>query len=391
MKFIHTGDLHIGRGMHEFDLLGDQEYMLSQILAIAAEEKADGLIVAGDVYDRSMPSAQAVEVFDRFLTAAWEAGLSCYIISGNHDSGERLSFAGKILEQKHIYIGSSWKQGPVCVRKKDVYGDICIWMLPFARPAAVKAWRERNRGTTVPVGETGTMQEAEEYLLSLAEVNQKERNVLITHTFVTNDGEVPQLSDSEQTVWAGGIDSVTADCFAAFDYTALGHLHGPQRIGGGQVWYAGSPLKYSFSEALQEKGVLVVELKEKGTVEVSKRLLSPLHDVRRLKGTLKELMSPGVRSMADPQDYISAVLTDEGELLDPMATLRGVYPNICEVVLEKRLEAGTMEKETAAYGKMKTDEALFEEFYEKVTGKVLDEPHREIAEWMRNEAKEEAP
>ncbi len=414
MKFIHTSDLHIGRNMHGFDLLEDQRHILVQILKIAKEEAADGILLAGDIYDRAVPSAGAVRLFDWFLTALYEEGIPCYIISGNHDSGERLSFAGKILEQKNIYIGSSWEQGLMCVRREDEYGELCIWLLPFLRPAAVRAMREaqeisgrEQEGSTAAAdreaaGEAKpeasesrrlalpTAQEAVEYMLSTVRPDPGVRNILVTHYFVTDGEHMPEVSDSENTLSMGGIDCVTADVFADFDYTALGHLHGPQKIGKGQVWYAGSPLKYSSSEALQEKGVWVVELKEKGNVAVRQRPLFPLHDVRRIRGSLKELMGEEVRSLADPEDYVFVSLTDEEELLDPMTALRGVYPNVCELLLEKNLAAGTMEKETADLADVKSDEELFGEFYRKVTGRELDEEHLQIARWMMEQAKEEA-
>ncbi|MDY5648830.1 MAG: exonuclease SbcCD subunit D [Lachnospiraceae bacterium] len=369
MKLIHTGDLHIGRGMHEFSLIEDQRYILEQLLAIIRAERADALLIAGDVYDRPVPSAEAVRLLDWFLTELYRQKVLCFIVSGNHDSGDRLEFAGKILEDRGLYIAGGTEGQLRCIRRTDAYGELCIWLLPFVRSSSSR--------------------ETVQAMLGTACVDPGKRNILVTHYFVTDGAHMPELSDSEQPAAVGGIDFVPAEYFSAFDYTALGHLHRAQRIGDGQVWYSGSPLKYSFSESLQEKSVQVVELGEKGTVLVEQRPLVPLHDVRTLKGKLKDLISGEVRALADPKDYIRAVLTDEQDLLDPVSFLRGVYPNVCEVVLERHLKDGCMEKKIDDIRVMKSDGELFSEFYETVTGGVLTGAHRDVVRWMLDQAKEE--
>lgn len=373
MKFLHTADLHLGKTVNEFSLLEDQKFILQQIAGLARREQADALVIAGDVYDRSVPPAEAVSLLDSFLTKMAGCGIPVLLVSGNHDSPQRLSFAEALLEKQGVYIagelpraaeGAALRQAVL----RDEYGEVVFVLLPFVRPAVVGAV-------------TG-----EEAVRRLLEGNLPEkggRSVLVTHYFVTDAGREPERSDSENTIQIGGIDNVDASCFAAFSYTALGHIHKPQRIGKGEVWYAGAPLAYSFSEAGQEKSVNLVTLGAEGVTQVERLALKPLHPMRKIRGTLEELLRGG------SEDYLQAVLTDERELLDPMARLRSVYPNLMQIVPESREgTAAGAEQETGGLGG-RTPQAYFEDFVRFVTGREPEEEQREAAAGLWRELEEQ--
>lgn len=371
MKFLHTGDLHIGKILYEAPLLEEQKDMLRQIAAAAAAEKADALVIAGDVYDRSIPSAEAVTVLSEFLTQMSKMGIPVLLISGNHDSGPRLGFAEKILENQKLYIsgapdGLALKQAAF----EDPYGKVVFVLLPFIKPSLAGG---------------GSSQEAVRRLLEENHFEpgaRKEENcryVLVTHFFVTDAGKEPELSDSETAVCVGGLDSVDASSFSYFDYVALGHIHKTQRIGQRDIYYAGTPMKYSFSESGQEKGLLLVELAgEKGPV-VKKIPLVPVHDMRTIQGRLEELIRPEVAGQADVNDYIRAVLTNEEELIDPIGTLRSVYPNVLQILLKKQEKEQQPYPSASAPEKRKGPLELFEDFYELLCGSPMDGPRREAA------------
>ena len=414
MKFIHTADLHIGKTVNEFSLIEDQQYFLQQIIALAKKEQVDGLIIAGDVYDRAIPSSDAVTVFDAFLSELSAMKIPVLMISGNHDSPERLGFAGKILEKEGVYIASDPLETPKCViLKKDseyfrsadkqavekekyisMTERICILLVPYVKPAILGV---------------KTNQEAVEQMLEKAcdrypELQEKDTvKILVTHYFVTNAGIQPELSDSETTVNVGGLDNVDASVFKAFDYVALGHIHKPQKVGEGQVYYAGTPMKYSFSEVNQEKGVNLIDTHmtehmiaddksaqqmEQKThsgqiigitprIQIQRFPIAPLHDMRKIKGKLEELIKPEVVASANCQDYIQATLTNEEELIDPIGTLRSVYPNTMQMILAKNEIAGGAVDVTRIQ-KSKSILELYEDFYQIVREEELPEDRREI-------------
>lgn len=379
MKFLHTSDLHIGKSVHEFSMIVEQRHVLGQIVEIAVKEKVDAVVIAGDVYDRSIPSTDAVNLLDGFLTSMTDKGIKVILISGNHDSPERVGFADKILEKQGLYIGGSIEETLKQVKFKDAYGEVNFVLLPFTKPAAI--------GTT-------TSQEAVELLLEqngygkgwgekgrTAKANsgkeQRKRYVLVTHFFVTGvGGEQPELSDSETTVNVGGLEQVHADVFEGFDYVALGHIHKPQKIGTGNCYYAGSPLKYSFSECNQIKGVNLVTMESEVTVQTIP--LAPIHEMRKIKGKLNELIKPEVVCEASRDDYIQAILTDEEELIDPIGTLRSVYPNVMQIQLAKNEQRSDTLYETKLNVQGKTTMELFKEFYELVKEEPLDERREQI-------------
>ncbi|HBA69680.1 MAG TPA: exonuclease sbcCD subunit D [Lachnospiraceae bacterium] len=381
MKFVHTGDLHIGKIVNGFSMLEDQRHILQQIYELTQEEKADALVIAGDIYDRAIPPAEAVVLLNDFLTDMVRTGIPVFMISGNHDSPERIGFAGKILEQNGIHIAGVYEKRLKQVKVMDGYGEITFVLMPFVKPAAAGA---KSSG------------EAVEHMLS-AQVNGKEdkegktgagRKVLITHYFVTDNGREPELSDGETTVHVGGLDNVEASLFADFDYVALGHIHKPQKIGEGEIYYAGAPLAYSFSETGQKKTVNLVELDGNGVASVKRIPLKPLHEMRKIRGRLEELIKPEIVEAADAEDYIRAELTDEEELIDPIGTLRSVYPNIMQIVLtknEKREETGYTSR---LEEKRKSIPELFEGFYEMIRGEKPDEERMKVVKEAAEEAEE---
>lgn len=368
MKFIHTGDLHIGKTVHEFSMLTEQRCFLGQIVELAVKEKVDAVVIAGDVYDRSIPSTDAVNVLDEFLTDLTGRGIKVLLISGNHDSPERVGFADKILEKQGLYIAGTVEEYLKQVRFADSYGEVCFVLLPFTKPAVVGATSSR---------------EAVELLLRQNGFDKgwnkslKSRHVLVTHFFVTGaGGKQPELSDSETGVNVGGLEQVPADLFEGFDYVALGHIHKPQQIGVGNCYYAGSPLKYSFSECNQIKGVNLVTLEEKVTVKTIP--LQPQHQMRKIRGKLNELMKPEIVEAAPFDDYIQAILTDEEELIDPIGTLRSVYPNVMQIILEKNEKKSDADYETCFRLQGKSTLELFREFYELVREIPMDEKREQI-------------
>lgn len=363
MKFIHTSDLHIGKKIFETSLLEDQKVMLDQILGIALEERVDALVIAGDIYDRSVPATEAVALLDEFLTRFAEEKIPVIMISGNHDSPERVGFADKILEKQGIYIAGNYEGNLRRVELEDGFGKVVFICLPFVKPAVVK-------GTDCG--------EAVEEILKREDIDFQEniRYVLVTHYFVTGEsGETPELSESETGIDVGGIDNVPAKLFSDFDYVALGHIHKAQQIGQGKIYYSGSPIKYAFSEAGSSKSVNLVELKEKGDMTVCRKFLKPLHEMRCIKGELAELIKQEILHApdTDENDYIQAVLTDREELINPIAALRSVYPNVLQILLEKNYTVSEEQYESKLIGERKSTEELFGDFYKMLTGSELNE------------------
>ena len=378
MRFIHTGDLHIGKVINDFSMLEDQRHILRQILEIARSKKADALVLAGDIYDRAIPSAEAVTALGEFLQETAEAGLKVLMVSGNHDSPERLSFAEEILEKQGISIAGLYRGNVRRVCLEDAFGEISFVLLPFVKPAQAEARTSAEAvenilaeywdGETAP--ETG-------------------RRVLVTHYFVTDNGREPELSDGETTIHVGGLDNVEASLFRGFDYVALGHIHKCQKIGEGQVYYAGASLAYSFSEAGQTKYVNFVEIKEKGQVSAERIPLQPLHGLRKIRGKMAELMKPEIVSAADSMDYIQAELTDEDELIDPIGTLRTVYPNMMQIILAKNRKREGEEVLTRPKERKKSIPELFHDFYAMVRGEEPDRRRMELIEEAAKAAEEE--
>ena len=357
MRFLHISDLHIGKVVNDFSMLEEQKLILEQLVSLAAENKVDALVIAGDIYDRAIPPGEAVSLFDQFLTKLSDQEIQIIMISGNHDSPERISFGEHLLCARGVHIAGVWNRQA----KRVFLGDTEFVLLPFFKPV-----REEETDSNSAVARA-----LERYWQQEQEESLEKQRVLITHFFVTDQGKEPALSESETTIHVGGLDNVEASLFDGFDYVALGHIHRCQQIGERPVWYSGSTLKYSFGECGQEKCALLVNLEE-NRAEVTRLPLHPAKEFRIIRGSLEELLRQGQEDERR-SDYLQAVLTDRGELIDPMGTLRSVYPNMMQI-----LRAGEWEQEQRAEQKAdrmlarrKDPVALFEAFYEEVTGETL--------------------
>ena len=376
MKLIHLSDLHLGKRVNEVSMLEDQEYILRKILQIVDEQKPDGVIIAGDVYDKAIPPADAVRLFDDFLVRLSQKGTHVFVISGNHDSAERIAFGGRLMDAAGIHMSPVYTGAVKHVDLQDGYGTVHIYMLPFIKPANVRAAFEDE--------EVQTYTEALGCAVRHMEIDGTERNVLVTHQFVTGAAR----SESED-ISVGGTDNVDASVFAAFDYTALGHIHGPQNIGSDRIRYCGTPLKYSFSEKDHVKSVTVVELEEKGNVRVSTVPLIPLHDMREIRGTYDALTMKSNYENTNTEDYIHAVLTDEDDVPNAMARLRTVYPNIIKLDYDNVRTRSAAQIIGAEDMERKTEIELFDELYEKQNGQPMSGLQKKFALELLEKVKEE--
>ncbi|KSV59096.1 exonuclease SbcCD subunit D [Acetivibrio ethanolgignens] len=369
MKLLHLADLHIGKVINEFSMLEDQKYILNQVISIARDEKTEGVILAGDIYDRSVPTADAVLVLDDFLRQLIKLGQKVFVISGNHDSPERIGFAGEILEKGGLFMEGGFFAALKQVSLSDEYGRVNLYFMPFSRVAAMQKVLGMEAGCT--------MTDCIRQVIKNTKIDSSQRNILITHHFITGGGSTLKLSDSEYPVSVGGTENVDASVFDCFDYVALGHIHRPQSIGRDAVCYAGSPLKYSFSEC-EAKSAVLLELKEKGSLSISRRPLKPLHDMRKIKGSLKELLKEEVVSLADPEDYLHVTLTDEKELFEPMEALRSRYPNVMQLELLKNIRQEGEKAVRKQQLRKKSLMEIYEDFYEEVTERSLNEEQKQV-------------
>ena len=318
MKLVHLSDLHLGKRVNEFSMLEDQKHILWEILRIIGREKPEGVIIAGDVYDKAVPPAEAVALLDEFLVRLAGMKTEVFIISGNHDSAERIAFGSRLIRESGVHLSPVFSGEIEPCTLTDEYGEAKIWMLPFIKPADVRH--------AFPEEEIADYTDAVRTVIRHMNPDPSVRNVLVAHQFVTGAAR----SDSED-VSVGGMDNVDASVFEPFDYVALGHIHGPQRIGRETVRYCGTPLKYSFSERNHVKSVTVVTLGEKGRTEIRTVPLIPLHDMREIRGTYEELTLRKNWEGTATDDYLHVILTDENDVPDAMARLRVIYPNIMKV------------------------------------------------------------
>jgi len=352
MKFIHLSDLHIGKRVNEYSMLEDQEYILTKIINITYEENADCVIIAGDVYDKPSPSAEAVQLFDDFLVRLSEKNLKVFVISGNHDSPERIAFANKLMKKSGIYMSPVYNGDILPVALEDEYGTVNIWMLPFVKPAHVRRYNVDS--------EINSYTEAVKIAIDKLNIDETKRNVMITHQFVTG----ADICESEE-LSVGGTDNVDVSVFESFDYTALGHIHRPQNCKSERVRYCGTPLKYSFSEASDKKSVTVVELKEKGTLEINTIPLSPMRDMVELKGKYNDLMRHDFYNETTyREDYVHITLTDEEDIPDAVGKLRTVYHNLMKLDYDNTRTRSMNLIDIADDAESKSPFEHFSEFYE---------------------------
>lgn len=368
MKLIHISDLHIGKRVNEFPMIEDQKYILTQILAIAETIQADGVIIAGDIYDKTVPSAEAVQMFDWFLTSLSRQGRKVFAISGNHDSAERIAFGAKLMSHSGVFVSPVYDGTAAKITLEDSYGRLHIHMLPFIKPASVRHALEGKTKENLPE----SYQDAVKMAVDRIEIDPSVRNILVAHQFVTGAGRC----ESEE-VAVGGIDNVDAAVFDAFDYVALGHIHSPQSIARASVRYCGTPLKYSFSEVKQEKSVTVVELKEKGDLMIDAIPLIPLHDMREIRGSYLEVTAKPFYEGTDTHDYVKITLTDEEDIPDGMQKLRVIYPNLMRLEYDNSRTRQFSSIGMAEHVEQKSELELFKEFYELQNNAPMSEKQLE--------------
>ena len=366
MKLVHLSDLHIGKRVNEFNLLEDQAYILDEILAVIDRESPDAVIIAGDIYDKSVPSAEAVRLFDDFLYRLSRRGKAVFIISGNHDSPERIAFASRLISGSGIHLSPVYKGMVEPVVLVDEYGPVSFYMLPFVKPAHVRA--------AFPEEEVGSYTEALGLAVEKLGMDKSGRNVLIAHQFVTGAAR----SDSED-VSVGGLDNVDATVFDGIDYVALGHIHRAQSCTAPHIRYCGTPLKYSFSECSHEKSVSVVELREKGSVNIRTVPLSPLRDMREIRGSYMELCAKESYAGSNTDDYLHITLTDEEDIPDVIAKLRSIYPNIMKLDYDNKRTRSRFGSLSAADAQHKSPLELFGEFYEEQNGQAMSSEQEAFA------------
>lgn len=371
MKFLHLADLHLGKRVNGFSMLEDQAHILRQILAILDDEQPDGVLIAGDVYDKSVPSVEAVELLDGFLTELRTRGVPVLLISGNHDSPERLAFGGRVMDSCGIHISPVYDGALAPVTLQDAFGPVHVWLLPFVKPAHVRRW--------FPDADIESYTDAVAEAVAHLDIDTAARNVLVTHQFVTGGTR----SGSEE-LSVGGTDNVDSGVFAPFDYVALGHLHGAQHIGRETIRYAGSPLKYSFSEARQHKSVTVVTLGEKGDVQVRTVALTPLRELREIRGSYDELTARSFYEHTTYRsDYLHLILTDEQDVFDAMSRLRTIYPYLMTLDYDNARTRAAGGMSVPAETERRTPLELFEALYQRQNHQPMSEVQREyIAQLM---------
>jgi DNA repair protein SbcD/Mre11 len=370
MKIIHLSDLHLGKRVNEYSMIEDQEYILKKIIGIIDDEQPDGVIIAGDVYDKSVPSAEAVQLFDDFLVSLAKRKLQVFVISGNHDSPERIAFASRIMDASGVHMSPVYNGAIEPIQMSDEFGTVNIY-LPFVKPVHVRRFSD---------DEITTYTDAVRYAVSQMRINQDQRNVLVTHQFVTG----AKRSESEE-ISVGGSDNVDAGVFECFDYVALGHIHAPQNCGSERIRYCGTPLKYSFSEAKDQKSVTVVELGDKGDVSFRTVDLVPKHDLVELKGTYDELtLKSFYEGTSWQEDYTHITLTDEEDIPDAIGKLRTIYHRLMKLDYDNKRTRSNAQINSATDVETKSPLELFSDFYELQNNQKMtdeqDEFMRELIE-----------
>lgn len=380
MKFLHISDLHIGKRVNEFPMIEDQKHILRQILQIAEQENVDGVLLAGDIYDKAVPSAEAVRVFDRFLTGLADRGKKVFAVSGNHDSPERIAFGSRLMQGMGVYLSPVYEGTVEGISLWDEYGELQVWLLPFVKPATVRHALEGESGAEGPE----SYQDAVLTAVKRMKIDVTKRNILVAHQFVTGAGRC----DSEEAA-VGGLDNVDGAVFDGFDYVALGHIHSPQSVGREEIRYCGTPLKYSFSEAEQKKSVTILEMKEKGDVKISVVPLIPLHDMRKIRGTYLEVTARSFYQDFSREDYVQVTLTDEEDIPDGLQKLRIIYPNLMRLSYDNRRTGQDNAIEGAEAVERKSELELFGEFYELQNNQSMSSEQtalvRQVIEQLREE------
>lgn len=368
MKFIHISDLHIGKRLNEYSLINEQEHILGEIIAVINNEEPDCVFIAGDVYDKSVPSAEAVSVLDKFLSDLAKTNSKIFIISGNHDSAERIAYGTEAFKRQGIYISPVFNGTISKTELKDEYGMVNVYLLPFIKPVHVRRYFGEN---------IETYTDAVKAVIDSLKVNESERNVILSHQYVAG---ADRTESEEETI--GGLDMVEGHVFNMFDYVALGHIHRSQSLGRDSMRYSGTPLKYSASETKDKKCVIVGEMKEKGQLEIKEVPLTPLRDYKDIKGTLEDVLKG-----ENKQDFVRITLTDEGTVVDAYGKLKGNYPYMTELLFEGRKRSV---EGRSAVSIEKSHEEQFSDFYEFINGKELSDEQKAIVAEIMTQAEEGA-
>ena len=376
MKLIHLSDLHLGKRVGEVSMLEDQAYILDRVLDIVDGAGPDALLIAGDVYDKSVPSAEAVTLFDDFLCRLARRKLPVLVISGNHDSPERLAFGSRLMEGAGVYLSPVYDGNVKPITLTDEHGPVDFWLLPFLKPAHLRRFypEETIDSYTDAVGAA----------IAHMNIDPSRRNVLLCHQFVTGAA----TCESEELI-VGGTDNVDAAVFDGFDYVALGHLHGPQNVGSSRIRYCGTPLKYSFSETSQYKSVTVAELGEKGDLTLHTVPLTPRHDMRVIQGTFAQLTAENSDAAGEREDYLHIILTDEEDVPEALGRLRLVYPNILKLSYDNTRTRTSQSVDRAQRVAQKSPLELFEELYETQNNQPMSQEQRDFAQRLIEQLREE--
>lgn len=377
MKLLHLADLHIGKIIYEQSLLEDQKYMLKEIIKIIEREKIEVLLLSGDIYDRSVPPAEAVDVLSEFLNTLIKIlKIKVFIISGNHDSKERLNFGSKIFENDGLYIQTNYEGK---IKQIELNSQINIYMLPFVKPVEVKQYFQNEK--------IDTYNDAIELIIKNEKIDKNKINILMVHQFVTANNKNPETCESE-IINVGGIENVDAANFNQFDYVALGHIHGPQKISKDTIRYAGTMLKYSFSEVNHNKSAVLIDVKSKNNITYKLLPLEPIRDMRVIKGPIEELLKEENYKETNTQDYIKAIITNEEAIYDAIGQIRKVYPNTLSLEIANiKTAAQNMNLEKIEDLKQKDEFELFDDFYEFQNNIKLDEEQKEIVKQVIKQAK----
>ena len=377
MILLHLSDLHLGRSLNDFDLLTDQEYILDEVVQLAEREKVDAILLAGDLYDRPIPPEGAVRLLDRFLTTLAEKQIKVFLISGNHDSDDRLHFGSTLFRNSGVYVEALYSGHMKPVTLEDQYGPVNFYLLPFVKASQVRAYH--------PDAEITNYDDAVQVALADALIDTSVRNVLLAHQFVTDGGKDPALggSESSSTRNVGTIERISSSRFDSMDYVALGHIHSAQAIGRPEVRYAGSPLKYSLSEVDHKKSATLVILGPKGQVDIRELPLTPQRDLRHIKGRLEQLLRP--ENITDPQDYIYVTLTDDTPIDNAMGIFQQYYPNTVSLDYERDKQLG-LQEDIVLPEDTKSFEQLIADFYQLIYGTEITDAEMALMQKAAKEA-----
>ncbi len=378
MKLLHLGDLHLGKSLGDFDLKDDQEYILNQILTIIKKESVDAVLIAGDVYDKAIPSEAATNLLDSFLSSLASAHIKTFMISGNHDSDDRLNYGSQLFKSNEIFISSKFEDGLVCYPIHDGNTEVYIYLLPFVKASQVKR--------CYPDSEIESYEDAVKEIIKNADIDKKNCNILVAHQFVVGKGEDPALGGSESagTQCVGLVEKIGYKCFDMFDYVALGHIHSPQKVGREEVRYSGSILKYSLSEANNEKTVPVITINGKNDINIELVPLKPMRNLRHIKGKMKELLDKS--NVTAPEDFIYATLTDEEIINDAMGIFQGIYPNTVKIDYDNSHTREIEQVDISKIAENRSFEDLISDFYRQMYSCEISEEEMDIMRTVAREA-----